>query len=208
MNTILNQWPVLGAGLCLGLMIGVGLHGAAGGGTPGDPRLCEAPAKAENPAALVRLKLEAGPNPARAGLVTALAPREALPPSRGASSLNSLLAAIAEVESGSSGGDAAYNPSEEARGRYQIRPAYWKDATEWLGVSWPHTDAHDPVKARAAVLAYWQRYRLLTDEDRARGHNGGGVNGPKIDATLVYWWKVQAVMGRGATVLNLSAAGM
>ena len=115
-----------------------------------------------------------------------------------------LLAGIAEVESRGHGYDKAHNREANARGRYQITPGYWKDGTEWLGVDWPHTDAHDPIKARAVVLAYFARYMFLTAEAKARGHRGGPT-GPSENSTIPYWRKVQDAI---ETMGQQSSAGL
>lgn len=187
-DMIRSNWPLLGAGLCLGGMIGVVInfeHGAAAGMATPD----NGPSGTSGP-----IVSEVGSNPARA--LPPLARRLSSEPGEQQCDdpgLYFLLASIAEVESGSSGGDAAYNPAEDARGRYQIRPAYWQDAMEWLGKDWPHTDAHDPAKARQAVLWYWARYGAKTDEERARIHNGG-PRWREYKDTITYWAKVKAAM--------------
>ncbi len=106
------------------------------------------------------------------------------------------LKAILLVESG--GDPDAVGDGGRALGPYQIHRGYWSDATRLLGVSWPYSDARDPIKAAAAVAAYTRHYarhyrQPWTAETIARIHNGGPA-GWKKQSTLVYWAKVRAVL--------------
>lgn len=102
------------------------------------------------------------------------------------------LRALSEVESGTN--DAAFNPGEDAHGRYQIRAQYLKDANEFLGTSYSLQDMHDPEKANTVVWAYLARWgtiyeqrtgREATATDLARIHNGG-PRGAERSCTLDY----------------------
>jgi len=105
--------------------------------------------------------------------------------------------AIIWVES--KGDPNAIGDGGRAIGPYQIHRAYWSDATRLLGVSWPYSDARDPLRAAMAVRAYTEYYarhykRPLTAETIARIHNGGPT-GWRKRSTLPYWSRVRAVMG-------------
>lgn len=84
-------------------------------------------------------------------------------------------------------------------GSYQILPAYWKDAVEFdPSIGGVYEDVLNDEYARKVILAYWNRYaterrigRPVTNEDRARIHNGG-PNGWKKKATEIYWEKVKS----------------
>ena len=104
--------------------------------------------------------------------------------------------ALIQVESG--GNWNAVGDRGRSIGGLQISRAYWSDGTRFLGVSWPYSDARDPVKARRVVRAYLERYQRAggypaTPETYARLHNGG-PNGPRWSSSLAHWQKVQAAM--------------
>lgn len=106
------------------------------------------------------------------------------------------LKAILWVESG--GDPNAVGDGGRALGPYQIHKGYWSDATRFLGVSWPYSDARDPLKATMAVRAYTEHYakhyRLpWTAETIARIHNGGPT-GWRKRSTLGYWQKVRGLL--------------
>ena len=104
-----------------------------------------------------------------------------------------LLDAIRQVES-NGGRDTRDGDGGDARGPYQIHKAYWIDATRFLGVRWPYSDARDEAKARAAVRAYLDHYgRGKSLEAKARIHNGG-PRGDRKKATEKYWEKVKRFM--------------
>jgi len=98
-----------------------------------------------------------------------------------------LFAAIAAVESG--GDDNAVNTAENAIGQYQIRPAYYRDAIEYMA-SHREECLRNPRIAEGIMEAYWMRYRCRSDEEKARCHNGG-PQGMEKAATLPYWRKVR-----------------
>ena len=85
-----------------------------------------------------------------------------------------------------------------AIGAYQIHRVYWQDAVEYdPSIGGSYSDCYDKDYAEKIVLAYWKRYatekrlgRKVTDEDRARIHNGG-PNGYKKSCTIDYWSKVE-----------------
>lgn len=106
------------------------------------------------------------------------------------------LKAMIQVES--KGDPEAIGDGGRAIGVLQIHRDYWTDATSFLGVSWPYSDARDPVKAAAAVRAYTAHYaahygRPWTAETIARIHNGGPRGWEKA-STRPYWAKVKAAM--------------
>ena len=103
-----------------------------------------------------------------------------------------------------SGGDSnAYNGYESARGVLQIRPIYVKDINRILREDvYTNNDCYNPSKSidmfRIYTDHYGKRYtritgRPVTDEVRARMHNGG-PNGWKKSATDVYWDKIKRYM--------------
>jgi hypothetical protein len=111
--------------------------------------------------------------------------------------LERTLDVIRQVES-SGGKDKRDGDRRAAIGDYQIHRAYWQDGTRFLGVSWPYSDARDPVKARKVVRAYILHYQKAggypaTAAVFAAIHNGGPT-GPKKRATKVYVAKVRRAM--------------
>ncbi len=110
-----------------------------------------------------------------------------------------LLDAICTVESNCD--DDAVGDGGDSIGAYQIQYAYWKDATDFdKSIGGSYQDCKDSEYSRKIVLAYWSRYAIIdrvgeevTDEDRARIHNGG-PNGYKRNSTNKYWTKVKAVL--------------
>lgn len=110
-----------------------------------------------------------------------------------------LLRAIAAVESGSD--DWAWNPEEDAHGRYQIRAAYLADANALLGTRYRLAEMHDPAKAERVVRAYLAHYGTArgatSARDLARIHNGG-PRGATKRATLEYADRVLAALEGGA----------
>lgn len=111
--------------------------------------------------------------------------------------LERTLDAICMVES-SGGRDTRDGDGGRAIGPYQIHRAYWADGTRFLKVSWPYSDARDPVKARRVVRAYVTQYQRAggyppTPEVWARLHNGG-PRGPEKTSTLPYWLRVQTFL--------------
>ena len=109
-----------------------------------------------------------------------------------------LLRAIARVESRAAADpDRAVGAAGE-HGRYQILPAYHRDATDFGGVTgrpgWGYlTATRDSAKAAQLVRWYWARYGAVTDEHRARLHNRGPIL--LWDAVGErYWRKVQAAL--------------
>ena len=107
-----------------------------------------------------------------------------------------LLNAICEVESGCV--STAVGDNGKAIGSYQIWECYWKDAVEFdSSIGGVYEDCYDEKYAKKIVRAYMKRYatkkrigRKVTDEDRARIHNGG-PNGYKKKATEGYWKNVK-----------------
>ena len=106
-----------------------------------------------------------------------------------------LLAAMCEVESN---GDCSKIGKVGEIGCYQIRECYWIDALEHdPSIGGEYEDVIDREYAEKCIYAYWDRYatekrlgRPVTDEDRAKIHNGG-PNGHKKDATMKYWNKIK-----------------
>lgn len=106
------------------------------------------------------------------------------------------LKAMVQVES--RGNPNAVGDGGRAIGVLQIHHGYWQDGTRFLGVSWPYSDARDPAKAEAVVLAYTQHYAKAnrlpwTVEVIARIHNGG-PRGMQKQATIRYYRMVQKMM--------------
>lgn len=105
-----------------------------------------------------------------------------------------LLDAMIIVES--SGDANAIGDDGDALGCLQIHRKYWADGTRFLGVSWPYSDARDPIKARKVVRAYLLHYgRGASIESLGRIHNGG-PNGHKKASTRVYWNRVRTEIER------------
>jgi len=106
-----------------------------------------------------------------------------------------LLAAMCEVESNC---DPTKVGEANEIGWYQILPCFWQDALEHdPSIGGEYEDVIDREYAEKCIHAYWDRYatekrlgRPVTDEDRARMHNGG-PNGHKKTSTIKYWNKIQ-----------------
>ena len=109
-----------------------------------------------------------------------------------------LMAAMCEVESN---GDCSKVGKVGELGCYQIRECFWLDALEWdSSIGGEYEDVIDREYAEKVIYAFWERYanekrlgRPVTDEDRARMHNGG-PNGYKKTKTIKYWDKVQKIL--------------
>lgn len=117
---------------------------------------------------------------------------------RDAASLDGLLAALREVETGGEpeGGRLAVGDGGQALGPFQIHRAYWTDA----GVPGSFERCRDADYARRVVIAYWERWcpdalRELDLETLARTHNGGPAGARKA-STRGYWRKVRLVLER------------
>lgn len=133
-----------------------------------------------------RLKAAAGVNSAASAPVLPAVKS----PRRPAPSLDILLDAIRQVESG--GDPSAVGDNGRSLGAYQIGEAYWQDACEYGGVTWAYeSGVYDDAKCRQVIRWYWRRYGAQTDEQRARMHNGG-PQGHRKRATVAYWQKVKA----------------
>ena len=106
-----------------------------------------------------------------------------------------LLGAICKIESN---GDCSKIGKVGELGCYQIRECFWIDALEYdSSIGGEYEDVIDREYAEKVIYAYWDRYatekrlgRPVTDEDRARMHNGG-PNGYKKTSTIKYWNKIQ-----------------
>ena len=104
-----------------------------------------------------------------------------------------LFDAIEKVESG--GNVHAVGDGGLSRGAYQIQKSYWRDACEYGGVNWSYSLVTSRSHCRQIMTWYWARYGAVTDEQRARVHNGG-PRGTKMQATVKYWHKVRAELER------------
>ena len=113
-------------------------------------------------------------------------------------SLCKLLDAIRKVESN---GDCSKIGKVGELGCYQIRECFWIDALEYdSSIGGEYEDVIDREYAEKVIYAYWDRYatekrlgRPVTDEDRARIHNGG-PNGHKKSSTIKYWKKIKEIL--------------
>jgi hypothetical protein len=101
-----------------------------------------------------------------------------------------LLDAICQVET--QGGlitrDSAHG---QAKGPYQIKREYWRDA----GVRGHYLQVHNKKYAEKVMISYWRRYApdALERGDYqtlARIHNGGPI-GHRKAATAKYWSRVR-----------------
>lgn len=110
-----------------------------------------------------------------------------------------LLQAICKVESNCN--SDAVGDGGKAIGPYQIWYVYWKDAVEHdPSIGGSYRDCLNKGYSEKIVRAYMDRYanerrlrRPVTDQDRARIHNGG-PNGYNKTSTLKYWKKVKNVL--------------
>lgn len=102
-----------------------------------------------------------------------------------------LCAAIIQVETG---GDCDAVGEYGERGPAQFRRAAWADACKHARVDWSYdTYITDPDRCVYLMLAYWDRYHAVTDEARARLHNGGPGWRSK-PATVRYWHRVKLAL--------------
>jgi hypothetical protein len=108
-----------------------------------------------------------------------------------------LIAALIQVES--EGNDNAIgdrNLANKAYGCLQIRKPYVDDVNAYLGTSYKAQDCLGNRELSIAIFrAYMKRYKLTTDEQKARAHNGGPaasrVGTKQYYATNGYWAKVR-----------------
>jgi len=91
----------------------------------------------------------------------------------------------------------AFRKKENAIGPAQITPDYLSDANEWLMSHghrrYMHAEMYDYRKSYLVCRAYWERYNLVTLEERARAHCGG-PDGPCQACTLDYWKQLQSYL--------------
>ena len=114
--------------------------------------------------------------------------------------LRKLMDAICIVESNCD--PSAIGDNGNAIGAYQIWRDYWFDACTFddhddLQISDGYESCYNKSYSEKIVRAYMNRYatkkrigRPVTDEDRARIHNGG-PNGFKYTSTKIFWTKVK-----------------
>ncbi|PAA91934.1 hypothetical protein BOX15_Mlig002593g2 [Macrostomum lignano] len=115
---------------------------------------------------------------------------------------------ICEVESNCNPRIGCVNdPVTLSCGPYQIKEAYWQDASEFakesIGGNWMNcvTGPDNMSCSKKVMLNYFQRYgrycnngREPTIEDYARIHNGG-PQGCRLQRTVSYWAKVSRCLG-------------
>jgi len=114
-----------------------------------------------------------------------------------------LLDALCRVESNCQ--EDAVGDNGNAIGPYQIWKVYWRDAVDFdPSIGGCYEDCIDKEYSEKVVLAYWKRYaterrlgRPVTDQDRARIHNGGPL-GYNKKSTEKYWKKVKDVLTQSA----------
>lgn len=118
-------------------------------------------------------------------------------------SLDQVLSAVKQIETGSGDGLNVIGDDGKAFGPFQIHEAYWQDS----GIPGSHRQCLKSYDySRRVVVAYMERYapeamdRLkagkgtLSDAERiARVHNGG-PSGDRKDATVAYWDKVRKAL--------------
>lgn len=113
-----------------------------------------------------------------------------------------LVEALSEVESGNSDWAIGDKHLEHpAYGRLQIRQPYVDDVNTRFGTTFKAQDCLG--NANLSIVLYYlymdiyatpeRLGRPVTDEDKARIHNGG-PNGWKMSATEDYWNRVKAVL--------------
>jgi hypothetical protein len=105
-----------------------------------------------------------------------------------------LLEAIRQVESG--GNDLAVGDGGKSVGPYQCGLAAFLDGGG-RRQDYPRL-AYDRAATEKIMMAYWQRYGAVTDEQRARLWNGG-PRGMSKAATLPYWRKVESKLTKERT---------
>jgi len=132
----------------------------------------------------------------------------AAPAPRAPWTLDEVLAALREVESGGTadGGRSARGDGGRALGPYQIHRPYWQDAR----VPGRYEDCADAAYSRRVVLAYWSRWcpRALANVDAevlARVHNGGPQGHTKL-GTRPFWARVERALIERREPLAFSAA--
>lgn len=100
-----------------------------------------------------------------------------------------LFNAIRHVES--SGNDFAVGDYGRSRGPYQIQKPYWDEACRHSGVKWRYgAYVWSRSHSERVMAAYWDKVGAVTDEQKARVHNGG-PNGFRSAVTKGYWRKVR-----------------
>jgi hypothetical protein len=117
---------------------------------------------------------------------------------------NTFLDAICKVESNCN--PSAVGDNGNAIGAYQIWKGYWQDAVQHdPSIGGVYKDCLNKTYSEKIVRAYMDRYaterrlgRPVTDEDRARLHNGGPravwAKGKKKRNLDIYWGKVKRVL--------------
>jgi hypothetical protein len=115
------------------------------------------------------------------------------------------LDAVCKVESNCN--PSAIGDNGNAIGAYQIWKSYWQDAVEHdPSIGGVYKDCLNKAYSEKIVRAYMDRYaterrlgRPVTDEDRARMHNGGPravwATGKKKRNLDIYWGKVKRELG-------------
>jgi hypothetical protein len=106
--------------------------------------------------------------------------------------MQSLFDAIRQVES--QGNDRAVGDGNRSKGPYQCGRAAWEDGggdpARYDRLVW------NRAATERVMLAYWQRYGAVTDEQKARCWNSGPKWRDRYPLTDDYWRRVQKVMER------------
>jgi len=113
----------------------------------------------------------------------------------------SLQDAIQRVETGGEKDPAhAIGDRGLARGWLQIHPTYYQDAQEYAKAHGRPLPPYaitcaDKAASRACMEAYWARYKVRTDMDRALLHHYG-PDWRRLGDRHGYWAKVQKAMSK------------
>lgn len=107
-----------------------------------------------------------------------------------------IIAIIANVESNNN--PRAWNRSEDARGKLQIRTMVITDVNRYYKTTFSHDDAWNPRRAEDICIRYLKMWKADSIEKACRIWNGG-PRGHQKKSTLKYWRKCQQVQRRMET---------
>jgi hypothetical protein len=104
---------------------------------------------------------------------------------------SNIFEAIAQVESNNC--DKKIGKAGE-RGRYQLTEVFVDDINRIVGYKrYTYNDRLNPSKSRAMMRIFWSHYKCMTNEEKARKHNGGPKGMYKYK-TKAYWDKVRKLL--------------
>lgn len=124
-----------------------------------------------------------------------LLPTGAVATPTAAPDFDSLIAAIAQVESG--GDPNAYNAREDAVGILQIRPILVRDCNRILGEDrFALADRTDRAKSEEMFRVIAEHYSKGQSYEVIARRWNGGPRGETKQATAAYWQRVEAALNK------------